>query len=140
MYNLQNTQEIAKHPQLLATIGTFLASSTFAPFLALGTVGISGLLAVKSIRKLRAENRDLKEKAAYSDENEIEPLRQPVITRSEPVKPTVAEPLNPTVDHYSENTIEEEPIVGDEAVKREMIRQTMSELGKRSAAKRAKRN
>lgn len=139
MYNIQNTQDVAKHPQLLATIGTFIASSAFAPFLAVGTVGIGGLLAVKTIRKLRAENRDLKEKAAYSDENENEPLRQPVITCSEPVKPTVAEPLNPTVDHYSENTIEEEPIVDDEAIKREMIRQTMSELGKRSAAKRRKK-
>lgn len=131
----QEIKDVAKQPTLLATIATFIGSSAFAPLIALGTVGISGILAVKTIRKLRAENRGLKEKANYSDESHNEPL----ISANQAVKSTVAEPLNPTVATYSENPIRETLVVDDEAVKRELIRQAMSELGKRSAAKRIRK-
>ena len=128
----QEIKHVAKNPTLLTAIATFIGSSAFAPFIAVGTVGISGLLAVKTIRKLRAESRDLKEKASYSDESQNEPL----ISANQAVKSTAAEPLNLTVNPYSENPIEETPIADDEVIKKELIRQAMSELGKRSAAKR----
>ncbi len=111
-------KETAKRPELLAAIAPFINPATIVPTIAIGSVFLTAIVVIK---KLKSEKNKLLEdkeglKTEYESENDFEPYVQPL-----------NEPL-PTVENLS-----------DEALQKEMIRQTMSELGKRSAKARAAR-
>ncbi|NCC61904.1 MAG: hypothetical protein EOM12_13415 [Verrucomicrobiae bacterium] len=157
--NLNNISEVARRPDLMAMIATAVNPVTIGPLLALGAVGITGVVVVKAVKKLKSENKRLLEDkkvlmeeledCAYEGEYEMieddedEPYEEAVISGSEAVKSTVQatvgatvpQLLNSTVSNGS-NTVE---TMTDEELRKEMIRQAMSELGKRSAAARARK-
>ena len=93
---------------------------------------------------LKNELEEYVYEAEYEEYTEDdEPLEEAVNNGTVTVNSTVAQRLNPTVNNYSSiyssngsNTFEN---MSDEELKKEMIRKTMSELGKRSAAARDKR-
>jgi hypothetical protein len=134
--------EAAKRPELLATLAGLINPATIGPAIALGAIGITGIIAVKAINKLKTENNQLQEdKGAL--EADLEQLTCEAECESESDFEPYEKPLNSTVDNGSpngletvENTVEN---MDDEALQKEMIRQTMSELGKRSAAARARK-
>lgn len=150
-------KEAAKQPALLTSIAATINPATIVPAIA---IGITGIVIYKAVKSLKSENKKLREEKEiladgieyyeaeceeidYSDEPYEEPSDNGTETVNSTVPATVAEPLNPTAENYSESyssngtgTVEN---MTDEELKKEMIRQAMSELGKRSAAKRGKK-
>jgi hypothetical protein len=113
-------KEVAKQPALLAPLAGLLNPATIIPFVAVGVVAITAFTVTGKLKKnnkrLIAKNEELNRdidtlsmEAEYQEEQGFELYDQPL----------------PTVGNMD-----------DEALKKEMMRQTMSELGKRSAAKR----
>ena len=159
MYYLDEAKEVAKRPELWATIAPFINPATIVPVLSIGTVCVTAVFVVNKFKKknkqLTQKNKALKNEleeyvyeAEYEEyEDDDEPLEEPVISAyqavNSTVEPTVTQPLNTTVNNGSNNdTYTAETTVqtmSDEDLKKEMIRQAMSELGKRSAAARAKK-
>ncbi|MCP4354044.1 MAG: hypothetical protein GY793_00155 [Proteobacteria bacterium] len=142
MYN--NVNETVKKPTLLATV---LGACNLAVALPLVIIGVLGIILYKAFgvkkenQRLQTANEALKtevERLEYDDFNgedeEFEPYDEPLNNGT----PTVEQPLNPTVEPTVEPAVVSivEPTVDDEAFNKEMIRRTMSELGKRSAEKR----
>jgi hypothetical protein len=145
-------REAAKRPEILAMLAGAFTPATII----VSAVGLSAIIVFKGFKDLKDENKQLqKDKATltteleeqyyeaeyeeideYEEDEPYEQLDQPLLTASEPlnstVQATVEKPLYSTADNGS-NTVEN---MDDEALKKEMIRQTMSELGKRSAAAR----
>ena len=72
-------------------------------------------------------------------ETDIEPQETVETTVAETIDSAVQEPnsIRPTNESNAASHLDE--TISDEELKKEMIRQAMSELGKRSAAARAKR-
>ncbi len=123
----RNLNEVAKKPNLWIPIAGFINPATAVPILA---VGIFTYVAIKIFKK---------DKPLPTVDKELEAGNQPLnrgdLTPKSTVGCTVGQPLNVTVGNGS-NTLE---ITDDEYFKEEMIRQTMSELGKRSARARARK-
>ncbi len=131
--NHNDIKEIAKQPTLLASLIGFINPATIVPVIAIGAV----IVVINGVKKLKSENKQLLEDKK-TPKNEKPPLNNGIATVNPTVQPTV-EPLNPTVKTYSETASDTVKNINDEALKKEMIRQAMSELGKRSAKARAKK-
>lgn len=159
MYYLDEAKEVAKRPELWATIAPFINPATIIPAISIGAVCVTGFIV---INKFKSENKKLSKKndalenelndyvysADYEEyEEDDEPLEEPVTSAYQAVNSTVhatvAQPLNPTVNNGSNNNLSTAETtvknMSDEDLKKEMIRQAMSELGKRSAAARAEK-
>lgn len=155
MYYINDVKEIAKRPELLAGLAPFLNLATIIPAL---TAGGIFTIAIVAIKKVKSENAQLVKKnnrlkneldeyvyeAEYEEhEEDDEPLEQPLESAYQAVNSTVEQLFNATVCNSSTNgsdTVETTvQNMSDEALKKEMIRQAMSELGKRSAAARARK-
>ncbi len=132
MYYNEITQT-AKTPKIWASIAPFINPATIVPIAAIGTICLTSIFV---INKLKSENKRLSADKALNN-------------RTLTANPTVTQPLNeplPTVEtngiaaveSYKEKPPYSEPTISDDEIKKEMIRQTMSELGKRSAKARAK--
>lgn len=145
----KSLNETVKQPALLASLVGLINPVTVVPAIALGT-GIAVLAAVLQIKKVSAENERLKKdkkvleaeledyacEANYEEiEDENEPYGKPLNNGNPTVQPTVPA----TVESYSPNGTGTVAAISDEDLRKEMIRQTMSELGRRSAAARAKK-
>ena len=119
--------EAAKKPRL------------WIPFLgavppALIPIGIIGGLALAAIMAFR--NRKYKNQPLPSAKMV---LPQPSSNRTVTVHSTAGEPLDLTVEDDDLDGSDTVKNISEEEIKQEMIRQTMSELGKRSAQARAKK-
>lgn len=133
-------KETAKRPEIIAAIAPYINPVTIVPALSIGAaMGVAFIV----IKKLKAEKTGL--------ENDIKQLTHKRESQADSYIEPYKEPLNSTVEDYSvDYSYEEQPngigtveetveTMSDEDLKKEMIRQTMSELGKRSAAARARK-
>ncbi|MDP7143524.1 MAG: hypothetical protein QF692_01150 [Alphaproteobacteria bacterium] len=124
--NFYDLNEAAKQPQTMAALAGLLNPATILPAIAIGAVGIAAITAIKALKNRSNSEDDSILEVEYEDEKDYEPYYEPL-----------SEPL-PTVESNGSNTVEN---MSDEELQKEMIRQTMSELGKRSAAaRRAKKD
>tara|TARA_R110002126_G_scaffold13118_7_gene57236 strand:- start:141460 stop:141882 length:423 start_codon:yes stop_codon:yes gene_type:complete len=132
-------KEVTKQPALLTSLVGFLNPATIVPFAAVGLVVITAFTVTAKLKrnnkKLITVNEDLSRnlealsiEAEYEEEQGFEPYDQPFDLT---VQATVPQPLNEPLEAV-EN-------MDDEALKKELIRQAMSELGKRSAAQRVRK-
>ena len=113
-------KETAKQPAIWTSLGAFINPITILPALTIGVVG----LAIYKVKKAKKEN----ERLATANEA--------LQTELEAVEYEEFEPYDEPLDNGCEAvelTVED---MDDEALKKELIRQAMSELGKRSAEKR----
>lgn len=122
---MNEVKEIIKQPQSAGILATIFASPLLLP-------AAVGVVAVGGIAYLIGKNRSSEEKSNCS-----EPLTNGTPTVEPTVTLAVNEPSNVTVDEplTSDNELLEQPL-SQEEYEKEMLRQTMSMLGKRSAAKR----
>jgi hypothetical protein len=135
MYN--NVKEVAKQPALLVPILGFINPTTAVPILA---VGVIAYVAIKIFKKDDNKKEPLLTVA--------KPLNKPLPNDSATVKSTVP-PLEKLLIPIVQSTVNEplpafkEPFKGEplnnDARKKEIIRQAMSELGKRSGKARARK-
>jgi hypothetical protein len=115
MYN--DFKEIAKQPALLASIAGFINPVT-------ACIGIAGLVIYAVIK-------------STSKKEPLPTAAKPLPNGSPTVKATVP-PLTKLLTPTVKATVNE-PLNNDEIIKKEMIRQAMSELGKRSGKSRARK-
>jgi|GEM_PF-1653599 len=154
---LNELKDTTKHPVVLAPLAAVLSSPLAAPILSLGLVGGT---AIYVFRQLKSENKSLiKENELlakdieelmdeYEYEDDIEPLEETVQSAYQAVNstvtPAVEQPLNeplPTAENNGSSTVNsiEKKAIDMPIDEKEMIRRAMSELGKRSAAARARK-
>lgn len=135
-------KELAKQPQVFAPLAGLLNPATIIPITVIGISSITAIAVVKKLKgnnkKLSAENAQLlvrKENVEGAFKEYVEQMEYDDYSDFEPHDQLLSEPL-PTVESNSSSTIE---YMDDAALKKEMMRQTMSELGKRSAEARRKK-
>jgi hypothetical protein len=130
MYN--NVKEVAKQPTLWASMIGFINPVT-------ACIGVAGLV-VYAIIKSASKKEPLATVAKQL--NKPSPNGSPTVKATVPaltksltstVQSTVNEPLLPYKEPFKNE------LLNDEAHKKEMIRQAMSELGKRSGKARARK-
>lgn len=128
-------QQAVKQPVLLASLTSLINPATIIP---IASVGFASWVVFKVVRSLKGSERL---------ESGSEPVKTPIETvpyrEDEPlqtVNPTGSEQVQPFNEPVKSNRSNLYRDLNDEELKREMIRQTMSELGKRSALKRIKKD
>ncbi len=136
--NYNNFNEVTKQPVLLASLAGLINPVTIVPALAIGATGILTIAIVKRAFSLKAENQELLENNEILEE-ELESLTYEAEYEEDQGSEPYNEPLDLTVDSGSQAVESTVANMSEEELKKEMIRQTMSELGKRSAIARAKK-
>ncbi len=146
--------EVAKQPALLASLAGLINPATIVPAAAIGAVCLTAIVVIKGLKTenqkllkdreaLETNLEQLTYEAEYEEIEEDEPLREPLQSASEAVNSTVPvtafQPLNSTANNGSTNSMDTAENMSNEALQKEMIRQTMSMLGKKSAAARARK-
>ncbi len=111
-------KEAAKQPALLTSLTGALNPAAIITALAVGAVGIAIIAVIKALKNCNYSEDDNLLEVECDGEQDFELYNEPF----------------PTFESNGSNTVEK---MSDEELHKEMIRQTMSELGKRSAAKRA---
>ena len=126
------------NPRLL--LGGLIPFITSPVGLAVVGVGALGYTLYSIFTEKEVEEQENGEETV---QNGSEPYEEPYYDDYLTVEETVEQPweaVEGTLEDTVNPTFEEpEPILSDEELKKEMIRQTMSELGKRSVAARRKR-
>lgn len=118
--NYNNFNEATKQPILLTSLASLMNPVAIVPALAIGAVGLATISAIKALKNRNSQEEEDIIEAEYDDEQDYEPYDEPL----------------PTVESDGTNAVHN---MSDEELQKEMIRQTMSELGKRSALARAKK-
>ena len=132
--NQNHLTEASKQPGLLMTLTSLINPTTMV-------VGAVGLLAYHLFNNNKEDENPatVKPQQNRAPERYSQPLPQPLTNRPETVEVTVEEPLESTAHEPFQSPEPTAQPLTDDQLKAEMIRQTMSELGKRSAAARAKK-